>query len=127
MSRVVHFEIHASDPDRSQQFYQDVFGWEVQVMGPELGNYRVLTTGTQEPGINGGMMMRRGAAPEEGAPVNGYVCIIGVDNIHDTLEKIEKAGGTVATDIMDVPGVGLIAYRKDPDGNIFGVIQPAQP
>jgi len=24
----------------------------------------------------------------------------------------------------DVPGVGTLAYRKDPDGNIFGVLQP---
>jgi len=35
------------------------------------------------------------------------------------------AGGTVATEKMDVPGVGVLAYRKDPDGNIFGVLQPA--
>jgi predicted enzyme related to lactoylglutathione lyase len=27
---------------------------------------------------------------------------------------------------MDVPGVGLLAYRKDPEGNIFGVLQPAK-
>lgn len=126
MSRVVHFEIHASDLDRSQRFYQEVFGWEVKDLGPQMGNYRLVTTGTEGPGIDGGMVGRRGGAPVDGAPVNGYVCIIGVGNIAETLEKIEKAGGTVATDVMDMPGVGLLAYRKDPDGNIFGVLQPAQ-
>ena len=35
-----------------------------------------------------------------------------------------KAGGTVALEKMEVPGVGLLAYRKDPEGNIFGVLQP---
>jgi hypothetical protein len=29
----------------------------------------------------------------------------------------------VATDKMEVPGVGILAYRKDPEGNIFGVLQ----
>lgn len=30
MGRVVHFEIHASDPDRAERFYAGVFGWSVQ-------------------------------------------------------------------------------------------------
>ena len=126
MNRVVHFEIHATDLDKAQKFYQDVFGWDVKDMGPQMGNYRLVTTGTEGPGIDGGMIARRGGAPEDGAAVNAYVCVMGVANIHETLEKIEKAGGTIATDIMDVPGVGLLAYRKDPDGNIFGVLQPAE-
>jgi predicted enzyme related to lactoylglutathione lyase len=50
---------------------------------------------------------------------------ISVDDIDNTLQKIE-ARGTVATDKMDVPGVGILAYRKDPEGNIFGVLQPVK-
>ena len=49
--------------------------------------------------------LRRGDLPKDGAPVNGYVCIVGVENIDEALAKIEKAGGTVATEKMDVPGV----------------------
>jgi uncharacterized protein len=131
MNRVVHFEIHAKDPDRAQKFYQTVFGWNIQDLGPQMGNYRMVDTGKDAPGvqwtgINGGITPRQGEGPKGGEPVNAYVCTIEVENIDATLEKIEKAGGTVATDKMEVPGVGTLAYRKDPEGNIFGVLQPVK-
>ena len=131
MNRVVHFEIHAKDLDTIQKFYQDVFGWDIKDMGPQMGNYRLVTTGKDEPskqwpGINGGITPRMGEVPKDGEPVNAFVCTIEVENIDAILEKIQKAGGTVATDKMDVPGVGMLAYRKDPEGNIFGVLQPVK-
>jgi predicted enzyme related to lactoylglutathione lyase len=131
MNRVVHFEIHAKDLDRTQKFYEDVFGWTITDMGPQMGNFRVVVTGKDEPGsqwsgINGGINPRRGEGPKGGEPVNAFICTVEVENIDDTLEKISRAGGTVALDKMDVPGVGILAYRKDPEGNIFGVLQPAK-
>jgi uncharacterized protein len=130
MNRVVHFEIHAINGDRMQEFYQSVFGWDIKDLGPAMGNYRIIDTGKDESGtrwtgINGGLTPRRGDGPKGGEPVNAFVCTISVANIDDTLKKIEAAGGTVATDKMEVPGVGTLAYRKDPEGNIFGVLQPA--
>jgi uncharacterized protein len=129
MDRVVHFEIHAIDLDSMQKFYQAVFGWDIQDLGAQMGNYRMVTTGKdkpgeQWPGINGGMTPRHGTGPKGGEPVNAFVCTISVENIDETLRKIDAAGGTVATEKMDVPGVGILAYRKDPEGNIFGVLQP---
>jgi uncharacterized protein len=129
MNRVVHFEIHAKDLDRTQKFYEGVFGWAITDMGPQMGNFRVVVTGKDEPGsqwngINGGIIPRHGEVPKGGEPVNAFICTIEVENIDETLEKISKAGGTVALAKMDVPGVGFLAYRKDPEGNIFGVLQP---
>jgi len=129
MNRVVHFEIHATDLNKMQKFYEEVFGWKIQDLGPQMGNYRMVTTGEDKPGtqwtgINGGITPRQGPGPSGGEPVNAYVCTVEVENIDETLKKIEELGGTVATDKMDVPGVGILAYRKDPEGNIFGVLQP---
>ncbi len=127
MNRVIHFEIHGKDLDKLQKFYQEVFGWDIKDMGPAMANYRVVTTGTESPGIDGGMNERRSGLPVEGAPVNAFICTIEVENIDETLAKIEHAGGTVATDKMEIPGgVGILAYRKDPEGNIFGVLQPGK-
>jgi len=131
MNRVVHFEIHAKDLDRMQKFYHDVFGWDIKDLGPQMGNYRLITTGKDEagaqwPGINGGLTPRMGDTPKGGEPVNAFVCTISVENIDETLKKIQAAGGTVALDKMDIPGVGILAYRKDPEGNLFGVLQPAK-
>ncbi len=124
MSRVVHFEIHTKDMDMMEKFYKDAFGWEFQHMGQDLGGYRVIVTGTTPQGINGGLTPRKGDLPKPGDAVNAYVCIIGTGNIDESIKKIETAGGTVALAKMDVPKVGLLAYYKDPEGNLFGVIQP---
>lgn len=132
MNRPVHFEVHAKDMDKIQKFYEAVFGWKFQDMGEKMGNYRLIDTGKDEPGsqwpgISGGMNPRQGELPQNGAPVNAFVCTISVADIEETLKKIEAAGGSVATEVMDVPGVGRLAYRKDPEGNLFGVLQPAPP
>lgn len=125
--------------DRAQKFYESVFGWTFISYGPEMGNYRVIMTG-QGPeeilgkpmtpdmmGINGGLTPRKGPRPAENAPVFGYVCIVGVDDIDAYIMKAEAAGATLALAKMDVPGVGKLAYYKDTEGNIFGMLQPHMP
>ena len=129
MNRVVHFEIHAKNLDGAQKFYESVFGWKINDLGPQMGNYRLVSTGEDQPGarwpgINGGITPRMGAAPSGGEPVNAFVCTVTVDNIDSYVEKVKAAGGTVALDKIQVPGVGWLAYVKDLEGNIFGMLQP---
>lgn len=33
---VTHFEINVDDIDRAKRFYQDVFGWAFQDLGPGM-------------------------------------------------------------------------------------------
>lgn len=120
MPRVVHFEIHAEDPDRARRFYETAFGWRVQHM-PEL-DYWLLMTG-EGPGVDGGMLRRRGPAPAEGQPVNAFVCTLGVDDLDAAMNAGLEAGGTLAAPRMAIPGVGYVAYLKDTEGNIFGLHQ----
>lgn len=132
MNRIVHFEIHAKDMDLMDKFYSDVFGWSMQDMGEQMGNYRVITTGPAMPsndpatlGINGGMTTRRGDLPKSGDAVNAYVCIIAVDDTDGYVKKVIDNGGTLALEAMEVPSVGRLAYCKDPEGNIFGMLKPS--
>ena len=122
MGRLVHFEIHASDPARLLQFYGTVFGWTGQQWGDQP--YWLLTTGPEDiAGINGAITQRRGPPAEDGQAVNSFVNTIDVDDLDATLQDITQSGGSVAVEKMAVPGVGWLAYGKDPDGNIFGVMQ----
>jgi predicted enzyme related to lactoylglutathione lyase len=74
MSPVVHFEMGYNDKDRMVKFYETVFGWKGQQMGPEMGGYVVAqTTDTDEGGmvttpgtINGGFYKKEG--PSSQAP-----------------------------------------------------------
>jgi uncharacterized protein len=121
MPRVVHFEIHADDPQRAANFYQNVFGWQINKWeGPE--DYWLVTTGANnEPGINGAILQRRG--PINGDAVIAYVCTIDVPDIDEAIAKATSQGATVALPKMPVPSVGWLAYYKDSEGNIFGMMQ----
>ncbi|HEX9655013.1 MAG TPA: VOC family protein [bacterium] len=121
MARVIHFEIHAENPERAIEFYQSSFRWQFRKWpGPE--EYWFITTGPDdEPGINGGLIRRRGEIG--GRAVIAYVCTIDVKDIDDTITTVEKYGGTVVVAKMAIHGVGWLVYFKDPEGNIFGASQ----
>jgi predicted enzyme related to lactoylglutathione lyase len=129
MNRPVHFEIHAENPERAGTFYKNVFGWEIKQWG--TNPYWMAMTGAGDKteikgkwgGIDGGILPRKGSAPVDGAPVNAFVCTIDVENIDETILKIEKEGGTVALPKELMAGVGYLAYYKDTEGNIFGLMQ----
>jgi predicted enzyme related to lactoylglutathione lyase len=123
MPRVIHFEIHAEDPERAVAFYATVFGWTfTRWAGPV--DYWLITTGPDgQPGINGGLLRRRGPAPVEGQPVNAYPCTVDVPSADEWLGRVTAAGGAVALPKMPIPGVGWLAYAKDTEGNIFGIMQ----
>ena len=120
MARVVHFEIHAADPERAARFYETVFGWRFNHM-PAI-DYWTIATG-EGPGIDGGMLRRRGDPPVQGQAVNAHMCTIGVDDLDASMKAAEKAGATVALPRMAIPNVGHVAYMVDTEGNIFGMFQ----
>jgi predicted enzyme related to lactoylglutathione lyase len=60
MSPVVHFEMPAEDRRRIASFYEKTFGWKTQMLGPDMGDYVIVTTAESDvkPG---------GPAPSMGA------------------------------------------------------------
>lgn len=123
MARVVHFEVHAEDPERAIAFYSGALGWEFTKWGPEGMDYWLIRTGpSEEPGIDGGLTRRRGMI--DGQAVIAFVCTVNVTDLDATLETVLSAGGTLALPKMPIPGVGWLAYAKDTEGNIFGIMQP---
>lgn len=120
-NRPVHFEIHAGNPTRCAGFYSAVFGWQfIKWDGP--APYWIIDTGEGE-GIDGGLVERRGPPPAEGQPVSSWVVTVNVPSVDETLDAVTRHGGMVAVAKMAIPGVGWLAYGKDPEGNIFGVMQ----
>ncbi|HUI57964.1 MAG TPA: VOC family protein [Bryobacteraceae bacterium] len=116
MPRPAHFEIPAEDVQRAITFYEKVFGWKFQKWeGPV--EYWMITTGPEnEPGINGGLMPRRD-------PAQPCVNTVTIANIDATLATVAASGGQCVVPKMPVPGVGWLAYCKDTEGHIFGIMQ----
>jgi hypothetical protein len=122
MPRVVHFEIHAGDPERAITFYEKVFGWTFQKWEGPMPYWLVTTGPADQPGINGGLVPRRGEI--DGQAVIAYVCTVGVEGVDASIAIVEANGGTIALPKMPIPGMGWLAYCKDTEGNIFGMMQP---
>ena len=117
MPRIVHFEIYADDVDRASKFYEDLLGWEISKWdGPPQMDYRLVTTGADGPGIDGGITRR----PPGGMPGVNYV---DVESIDEYLEKVKAAGGTVVQPRIPIPGIGYIAICLDTEGNPLGFYQ----
>lgn len=121
MPRVVHFEIHADDPERAIGFYSSVFGWQFTPF--ENFEYWLIKTGQPgQPGIDGGLIRRK--SPIDGTSVIAFVCTVAVDDLDRYLMRVVTSGGQVVVPKSPVPGVGWLAHCKDPEGNLFGMMQP---
>ena len=131
MNPVVHFEMPAEDKARMRKFYESAFGWQTQQLGPEMGNYvLVTTTETDEnrmvktPGtINGGFYEKTG--PDQHTRLT-----ISVDDIRQATKKVEASGGKVLGGMQkpgepdEIPGVGLYVTFIDTEGNKVSILQP---
>ena len=116
MPRPIHFEIPAENPQRAMQFYSELFGWKFQKWAGPM-DYWIISTGQPgEPGIDGGLMPRRD-------PAQPCVNTVGVVNLDESLKTVESGGGRCVVPKMAIPGVGWLAYCKDTEGHIFGIMQ----
>jgi uncharacterized protein len=116
MNRPVHFEIPAENPERAIAFYQKVFGWTFQKWDGPMPYWLVSTGPTDQPGINGGLMPRRD-------PAQPCVNTMDVANVDASLATVTESGGQCVVPKMPIPGIGWLAYCKDTEGHIFGIMQ----
>ena len=107
------FEILGKDGGKTQKFYSDLFGWQVDANNPM--SYGMVQG--SDGGIGGGL-----AASQDGKPL--VTVYVNVDNLQATLDKAKNLGGQVVMPPMDVPGGPSIAQFKDPDGNVIGIMKP---
>jgi len=127
MNPVVHFEMPAKDTARMAKFYTEAFVWRTQQLGEEMGNYvRAKTTETDEQGypkergqINGGFFPLSPDQPQKHPSV-----VIAVDNLSESMERVNASGGKVLTEPMEIHGVGTFASFTDTEGNMVGMLQP---
>lgn len=137
MNPVVHFEMPAEDKERMKGFYSKIFGWQMQQLGAEMGDYILASTTesdeqgrSKNPGsINGGFYQKT-----EDPVSNHPSVVIAVDDIYDTMKQVKESGGKVLgggnpnkkspEEPDNIPGVGLYSSFIDTEGNRVGVLQP---
>jgi predicted enzyme related to lactoylglutathione lyase len=133
---VVHFEMGYQDRARMVKFYESVFGWETEQMGPDMGNYVVAhTTATDDKGmvqtpgaINGGFYQKTDNPLSQAPSV-----VVSVDDINEAVKAVVAAGGKIlggmdqagnhSDEPQMIPGVGLWISVMDTEDNRFSILQ----
>lgn len=121
VNRVIHFEIHAEDSQRAITFYSGLFGWKFTRWNDQVEYWAIETGPKTEPGIDGGLLPRRGTI--DGRAVTAYICTVEIKDLDQIIRRAEATGATVSVPKMAIPGIGWLAYLKDTEGNSFGVMQ----
>jgi uncharacterized protein len=116
---VVHFEVIGKDGDKLQQYYSELFGWEIKADN-EMNYGMVAREDNPAPdgaGIGGGIA---GGPPGYEGHVTFYVA---VPDVEAALAKAESLGGKRIMgpeNIMDMVELGQFS---DPEGHVIGVVK----
>jgi uncharacterized protein len=112
---IAWFEIGTDNPARAEKFYGEVFGWTVGHDDGDAPGYQMFTAG-DGPGLHaGGLFDTGGALP--GYAVFGVL----VEDVVETVKRVEAAGGSVRRAPQVTPAGITFAHLLDPAGNQFEV------
>jgi predicted enzyme related to lactoylglutathione lyase len=110
---VTHFEIIGKDGKALQDFYANLFGWQVDANNPM--NYGLVQPQDGQ-GTGGGIAAGDGDA--------SYVTIyVEVDDPQAYLDKAVSLGATVTMPVTEVPGMVTFAHFTDPEGHMIGIVK----
>ena len=115
---IIHFEMASKDTKKVQEFYSKLFGWNINADNPM--NYGLASTKEGELGIDGGFYQTADGNDRPGLRIYAQVA-----DADACLKQVEQLGGKVLSPAVEVPGMGIkTAQFTDPEGNLFGVVQP---
>ncbi len=109
---IVHVEIPAVNREVAGEFYADLFGWKIQPV-PEM-NYTMWEAGNGD---------EYGGFPQvsEENPAGQVLIYIASEDIEADLKKVEKLGGKVLRQKVEIPGMGWYGVFQDPTGNVLAL------
>lgn len=115
----IWFDLMSSDPARAAEFYQAIFGWELEGPAhPEFGGYQNFTRNGKRVA---GLMPHVG---ETGEPSNIWSVYLHTDDSAATVKAIDAAGGSVMVPPMPVGDLGSMMVASDSAGAVIGFWQP---
>lgn len=100
-----------------QGFYTSLFGWRFEDMGPDYGNYHMITNHGAH--VGGAMSMPEGDQDESAA----WTVYLKTEDIEKSLTDTAAAGGSVIYPAMPMPGLGSMGIVTTPGGEAMGLWQ----
>lgn len=117
-------EVATTDADKSQAFFESVFGWKFHKGEASGGgmDYREFTTG--EPYPAGGLYQMDPSWFDGAPPPPHFLVYVGVDDVDENARLAVELGGKVVKGPMDIPNVGRMAIIEDPTGAKLATFKP---
>lgn len=110
------FDLMTPDVAAVTQFYTELFGWDYDVMPPDMGSYHMAKTqGRSAAGI--------GSPPPGSDAPSAWTVYYATNDADKSAETATELGGAIISPAFDVTGQGRMAILQDPTGAIFGVWQ----
>ena len=118
---VVHFEVVGNDGKKLQEYYSELFDWDIEADN-DMGYGLVVREANLNPdgiGIGGGVSQ----GPEGyGGHVTFYV---EVPDVEAALAKAEELGGSRIFGPDKVMDMMVLGQFADPEGHVIGVVEGA--
>jgi predicted enzyme related to lactoylglutathione lyase len=110
--KICYVEMPASDVQRSAEFYEKVFGWQIRKRGDGAVAFDDSTGQVSGTWVTG----------RSPATTPGLLLYIMMDDVAATIERLVAHGGELVQPIgADAPEI--TARFRDPGGNIIGLYQ----
>ena len=117
---IAHFSINADDVIRARRFYENVFGWNFEQLGPP--DFYMINTGEkEEPRWMDSLHPRREL--KQGLRMNGYECTISVPSLSEIEAAIHAEKGNIIMEKTIIVGIGSLIFFEDTEGNVAGAMQ----
>lgn len=112
------YELGTSDLHAAGDFYGSILGWKVEDSGMEGFAYHLASSDGDRVA---GLMSNAG---QPGDPPPNWLIYFAVDDCNQAAAGIEASGGKILKEPDDIPGTGRYSVVADPQGAVFGLLQP---
>ncbi len=116
MGKYINFTSPVKKPEKLINFYKNVFNWDIQQSSDTENLWKIQME--ENPFCHNefsDFLNQNG--------VRSIVSIIDVPDLDHSIESIKQNEGKILIDKLEIPHVGKMAYAKDCEGTVFGLIE----
>ena len=121
--RFLWYELATTDMEAAKAFYTAVVGWSAQDASMPGQAYTLFTA----KGVPVGGLMQ---LPEEASRLGfrpGWLGYVGVDDVDQAAERVERLGGAVHVPPKEIPGISRLAVAVDPQMATIALLKWLEP
>ena len=121
--KVVWHDLLTNTPEESRKFYGDLFGWEFEKPGIDIGlggdaPYMLIRHNGR---LIGGMVDTNSLNRTQN--ISQWITVLSVDDVYAAADKVIANGGKMLKEPTELRSRGVLAIIEDPTSAIFAMVQ----